>query len=342
MVNEKRRNKYLDVVKGVLILIVVFRHIFQIAANNSDTDYLCNLMAVVEMPLFMAISGYFSLPRLFDKSDNYKLINKIKKISLGYLIPFFSYFFVFRLFFYSRYEGFSSIKIWTNNITESLWYLFAIWVLNIFAIISFWVAKHFFNKHVRIAMFTTVYLACLCAYLVMGVAKGFNFLGCKLILYYGVYYLLGYLFLNFQDDLLAIFEKTKEIIVFLCLCIYFVGSFKLKVLVVPDTLLFIVLRFVLALAGVLTILYLSYILYQKFKCTVIEKIGINTLEIYYVHSFLLNSLTISKATTLLSVSGFINVFTLTIYIVALSIAILFIIKHNSVMSFLLLGKKYDK
>ena len=68
MVNEKRRNKYLDVVKGVLILIVVFRHIFQIAANNSDTDYLCNLMAVVEMPLFMAISGYFSLPRLFDKS----------------------------------------------------------------------------------------------------------------------------------------------------------------------------------------------------------------------------------------------------------------------------------
>lgn len=342
MENVQKRNSYLDVVKGILILIVVFRHIFQIAAANSDTDYLCNLMAVVEMPLFMTISGYFSLPRLFGKFDDYKIINKIKKISIGYLIPFFSYFFVFKLFFYNNYESFTSIKIWIYNITESLWYLFAIWILNIFAIISFWIAKKFYNNYLRIIIFIAVYFVCLCAYLVLGVYKGFDFLGCKLVLYYSMYYLLGYLFLNFQNYLLALFKRYKEIVVFLCMFIYFIGSFKIKVLIIPDTPMFVILRSSLALAGILTILYLSYILYKEFKCKTIEKIGINTLEIYYVHSFLLNSLDIAKATTLMSLGGLINASVLTLYIMGISTTVIFIVKHNSALSFLLFGKKYNK
>lgn len=342
MRNERKRNRYLDIVKGVLILVVVFRHIFQIAADNSDTDYLCNLMAIVEMPLFIAISGYFSLPKLIDCSIEWKPLAKIKKISISYLIPFFSYFIVFRLFFYDRYVDFSSINLWVYNISESLWYVFAIWVLNIFAIMSYTIARKKTNRFIKTIIFIAIYFACLCAYLAMGLVMGINFMGCKLILYYSIYYLLGYLFLNFQSCILGVFENIKEVSVFICTSVYFMGAFKIKVMAVPDTLIFIVLRAVLALAGMVTILYLSYILYKKFECRTIEMIGINTLEIYYVHSFLMNSIIISKAEKLMSLSGLINSFALTIHILGLSTVIIFIIKNNSVISYLLFGKKYKK
>ncbi len=342
MMNSITRNRYLDIVKGILILIVTFRHVFQIAADNSNTDYLCNLMASVEMPLFIAISGYFSLPKLFDSAEGWSPLNKFKRICFSYLLPFFSYFIIFRLFFYSRYEGIKSLVSWVYNITESLWYLFAIWVLNLFSIVSFLITKNIASKTTKVLFFVLSYFALICGFLVVGLVMGIYFLGCKLIVYYSAYYLLGYLFLNFQDCIFSIFHRFKEPFVFVCAFIYFIGAYKIKVMVVPDTFVFIILRVILALTGIVAILSLSYNLYKTDKCKFLEIIGINSLEIYYVHSFLLNSLHVDKAEALMSTKGLVNSGVLSVYILVLCIAIIFIIKSNTVLSFVLFGKKYKK
>ena len=67
------RNQFLDVLKGILILCVVFGHTIQYGSGNvflqSELYWeqpLMRLIYSVHMPLFMGIAGYlcyFSLPK---------------------------------------------------------------------------------------------------------------------------------------------------------------------------------------------------------------------------------------------------------------------------------------
>lgn len=334
---NKKRNRYIDILKGILILIVVFRHIFQVSAENSDTDYICNLMAIVEMPLFIAISGYFCVPNILTNTLDFNPVNKIKKISISYLIPFLSYFMIFRLFFYRTYDGISSITAIFHNISLSLWYLFAIWMLNIFSIISYVIVTKIIRKHqLLIAAYIASYLLCIGLFLGVGITTDINFLGCKLIVYYSLFYLIGYLAKIYP---VLIQKANNKWLICLCYAIYFLAGNIVKVMAVPDTIIFIAIRFSLAIVGIVVVLHLTNIIYQNYKCKLIEKIGIMTLEVYYIHSFLLNVLNLNKAAQLMSLYGLINVTVVSIFIGIICPFLIFIIKSNSIVNFLIFGKK---
>lgn len=339
MEKTKERNNYLDMLKGVLILIVVFRHIFQIAAQNSDADYLCNLMAIIEMPLFIAISGYFCLPKLNYYNTEFKIINKIKKITKAYIIPFLSFYVIFRLFFYQQYNGMKSIYSIFFNISQSLWYLIAIWMLNVFSIIAYVIASRIKNLLAfRIMLFCVIYFALVGLLLFMGIVININFLGCKLIVYYSMYYIIGYLFMNFQSQILFIYNKFDNILLFSAMCIYFFGGYIFKIMAMPDNMMSIAIRFILALAGIIFFLNFTYSIYIKGKLKLLEKIGIFTLEIYYVHSFLMNALDINKAVVLFSLDGIINSIILTLFVAILCPMIILIIRQSNLANLIIFGK----
>ncbi|MBS6340509.1 MAG: acyltransferase family protein [Eubacterium limosum] len=339
MENTKKRNSYLDMLKGLLILIVVLRHIFQIAAQNSDTDYLCNLMAIIEMPLFIAISGYFCLPKLNCYDTEFSVINKIKKISKGYIIPFLSFYIIFRLFFYQQYDGINSIYGVFFNISQSLWYLFAIWMLNLFSIIAYVISRKIRNMIVfRLMLFCVIYFVLVGLLLFIGIVVNINFLGCKLIVYYSVYYIAGYLFMNYQDQILLIYNKIDNSLLLISMCVYFFGGYMFKIMAMPDNTLSIAIRFILALTGIIFFLNFAQYIHIKKRFKLLEKIGIFTLEIYYVHSFLMNAFDINKALVLFSMNGIVNSIMLTLCVSILCPLIIAIVRQSKLANLIIFGR----
>ena len=89
----KKRNIFLDIVKGLAIFLMVFGHCIQ---NGSGVDVLNNGMfwnfSVFQfiysfhMPLFMIVSGYF----VFFSQEKYDLIlivkNRLKRIFIPLLL----------------------------------------------------------------------------------------------------------------------------------------------------------------------------------------------------------------------------------------------------------------
>mgnify|MGYP004632623377 CR=1 FL=1 len=165
---------------------------------------------------------------------------------------------------------------------------------------------------VKFIIYTIVYFGFVFGYLLLGLKVNINFLGCKLIVYYSVYYYIGYCFRIFQEKAITIYKRQENIILCILAAGYFLGGYKFKVMAVPDTTIYIIIRFLLAISGMVTFLHFSYMIYKRLSCKVIKKIGVHTLELYYVHSFLMNSLFLNRAKVLMSMNGLLNSFILSI------------------------------
>lgn len=78
---KKDRNVYLDVLKGVTMLLVVFGHTFQKTRSDWQEDTLWIVM--FHMPLFMVISGYF----FYLSVEKYDIMTFIRKKFLRLYVP---------------------------------------------------------------------------------------------------------------------------------------------------------------------------------------------------------------------------------------------------------------
>ena len=78
---KKDRNVYLDVLKGVTMLLVVFGHAFQKTRSDWQEDTLWIVM--FHMPLFMVISGYF----FYLSVEKYDIMTFIRKKFLRLYVP---------------------------------------------------------------------------------------------------------------------------------------------------------------------------------------------------------------------------------------------------------------
>ena len=342
MKNElKKRNVYIDYLKGILILIVVFRHIFQVSALDSDTNYLCNLMAIVEMPLFMMISGYLSLNKI--ENNNIDVRNKIKKNTLAYLVPFISYFIIFKLIFLNYYTGLASLTDIFYNITLSLWYLYVIWFFSIISIFSYKICQVAKKNNFKIIVFTCLFFLFILIYLLNAIFVNINFLGCKLIVLYSFFYIVGIWFKNYEENIKKIYNKYKNIILTCAVAIFFIGGKFISALCIEDNIYGLMIRWCLGLFASIVVMEVAYDFYKiGVKKQLIIKIGTSTLEIYYVHSMLMNILRLSKADTLFSQQGMINVLIESVFISISCFMIIEVIKLNDVTNLIIFGKQRKK
>lgn len=92
------RDGRFDAVKGVAIMCVVLTHVMQHTIADFGNSFLFNLIFSIQMPLFMLLSGYFSISRK-QRSFFSKLGNK----AVRYLVPFFSFFVIRRVIFGGHY-----------------------------------------------------------------------------------------------------------------------------------------------------------------------------------------------------------------------------------------------
>lgn len=132
---EKRRDKNVDTVKGLLIILVVTAH-FQ-------RDIIHDMIFLFHMPLFFILSGIFL--------QKEKLISKgyLKNKAVSLLIPYCIYL-LFDLFFIQRDYSIGSIvrAVWGGrSISGAYWYitcfLFTLFVLG-------FLLNHFSEKTVNV------------------------------------------------------------------------------------------------------------------------------------------------------------------------------------------------
>lgn len=85
---QSGRNLTLDIYKGLLIVLVVLRHVLQYSVSD-EGGILTNFIWAVQMPGFMLVAGYFAA----RKVDSWAEVGKRILLSAQhYALPFFSWF----------------------------------------------------------------------------------------------------------------------------------------------------------------------------------------------------------------------------------------------------------
>lgn len=126
------RDISLDAVKGFAILLVMLGHC--IVLNGLADPYLYDAIAAVQMPLFMAVSGYIAglkKPESVERPDLAKRAAVLGKRSISYLVPFFSW-----MVIVSFPHCLKELKTELFHLDYGLWFLATLWIVNLVCMIA--------------------------------------------------------------------------------------------------------------------------------------------------------------------------------------------------------------
>lgn len=126
------RDVSLDAVKGFAILLVMLGHC--IVLNGLADPYLYDAIAAVQMPLFMAVSGYIAglkKPEAVERPDLAKRAVVLGKRSISYLVPFFSW-----MVIVSFPHCLKELKTELFHLDYGLWFLATLWIVNLVCMIA--------------------------------------------------------------------------------------------------------------------------------------------------------------------------------------------------------------
>lgn len=126
------RDISLDAVKGFAILLVMLGHC--IVLNGLADPYLYDAIAAVQMPLFMAVSGYIAglkKPEAVESPDLAKRAAVLGKRSISYLVPFFSW-----MVIVSFPHCLKELKTELFHLDYGLWFLATLWIVNLVCMIA--------------------------------------------------------------------------------------------------------------------------------------------------------------------------------------------------------------
>lgn len=126
------RDISLDAVKGFAILLVMLGHC--IVLNGLADPYLYDAIAAVQMPLFMAVSGYIAglkKPEAVERPNLAKRAAVLRKRSISYLVPFFSW-----MVIVSFPHCLKELKTELFHLDYGLWFLATLWIVNLVCMIA--------------------------------------------------------------------------------------------------------------------------------------------------------------------------------------------------------------
>ena len=121
--NPNIRNRHIDALKGVAIILVVLGHSVQINNPNFDNNLLFRVIYSFHMPMFMFLSGF-----IVHGQSGHTFPTYVKKNAIRLLIPFFIWYFV--SYIIVRFHHDVSLAVYFFDLAKSpgrgLWFL---WIL---------------------------------------------------------------------------------------------------------------------------------------------------------------------------------------------------------------------
>ena len=328
----ENRNQFVDIMRGIAMLLVVLGHTMTGCTANSQSSFLFNIIWSLQMPLFILISGYvtkYSRPI----SDGNGLWKYVKRRTVAYMLPWAVWSFLVRGIIFGQ-DGFLNVKHLLWNMDSGYWFLATIWTISmIFGVASF-VAERASKENLlkKQIVLLGCYLAGMVLLVGIGVILGLSFFAIKLTLYYMPFYYAGFLYGQF-DDRMKESETGKKIIdsvVAICFVMWLFVILRFPLYEMSDGGFAIILRAATSLAGCIAVCGL---------CKGIFSEKSHSLEVYLTHYLLLSLIKLDEAPILYSPTGLSMVLVNYVITVALTVMAIVMMSQNVVLRFVLTGKK---
>lgn len=334
-VNFQERDKSIDALRGLAIMLVVLGHCIQYSGIDFDKNIFFRLIYSFHMPLFMFISGYVSF------FSNEKIILNFKKRSFLLLMPFLSWGMInFIKSVLIGTDQWSKAGLFLFNLLNhpddnGLWFLWILFLISIIILIF-----KVFKINLELGIFCTWILL----NLLFVKWNHINFMGLGLLKYHLLYFLLGLMFCKSRMN----YIKQYNLIIIFC-SIVFPSTVVYWYRLLPP-------QFILNLGfdGLITkILWLCYQYFcgilgiglsmflinsiKKVSKAIIEnlsQIGQITLEIYAVHFHFL----VIGYLILNFLEGFFYIGSVFLFVLLCTIVIIKIMKKSSLISLIFFGQ----
>ena len=306
----KERNKFVDIIRGVAMLLVVLGHTMTGCTTGAENTLLFNIVWSIQMPLFILISGYVT--RYSRNPENASELGKyVLRRTLAYILPWAVWSFLIRgLIFGNRL--FLDIEYLLWHMDSGYWFLTTIWVISLLFGLSHFVASKIAKMPgVKQQLLTFVFYAAGMGFLAgIGFAAGFSFFAIKLTLYYMPFYFAGYLYGQYRDKIQAgpRGQLVTDIVIAVCLAAWVVILTRFNLYTAYDVGLSIVIRVAGSLTGCIVVCgFLKGVFCDCDKTNVVGSFfrycGEHSLEIYIVHNLVLYMLRLSPVPDVTSIQG---------------------------------------
>ena len=196
------RNSSVDIIRGFAMLLVVLGHTISGTVKEYSDSLLFQAIWTLQMPLFIVISGYVTrYSRPLVNSDG--LWKFIKKRTLAYLLPWGVWTIVVRGLIFGQ-SNMLNIKNLLWHMDNGYWFLVTIWIISMIYGISDLLSNKWFKER-KMNVFAHLFFGGigLMGLAVVGYLMGLDFLAIKLTLYYLPIYLLGYMYGQIQNWVIA-------------------------------------------------------------------------------------------------------------------------------------------
>lgn len=333
--DNKKRNVILDAYKGMLIILVVLRHVLQYSVDD-EGGIITNIIWAIQMPGFMLVSGYFSARRIECLKDAGKRILSSVRC---YALPFFSWFILVDVFLLGRFDRnpLTGLKHLLYHVDSGLWFLWSIFVLSIcMTFVNF----AFSSRKQRIIKTALVIVLSFIIIGGTGYFCGISFLGIKYVLYYSVFYGFGWFVKQSQQWWINWWHCIENGVFFLCIAVFLAIIFNYDLYNTSDSLVSILLRCIAGFSGnaiVISVCKKNERLLAKMK---LNWLGMYTLEIYATHIYFTHLLNMNGG--FFTLFGFATFLTSLLLTIVFTLLVIVSIKAIPWADYVMYGKKAKK
>lgn len=230
-----------------------------------------------------------------------------------------------------------------NHMDNGYWFLFSIWHLCIIWGISQYMANRIKAKSkAAITILLSVLIGILsCGALIL--IGGTGFLAAKYTCYYFPFYLLGYIFSNFNIDSVKVYKKN--IVLFVSIILYIIIFCNFNVYKLGDSILEIVIRYTCSITGCTIAIYIICELMKLNTSFIVSRLsnivaaaGKESMGLYVAHGLFLNMIESKNAVMVNSIDGFIICALNYILTLIITVIAVYILNKVSYCKIILLGK----
>lgn len=332
---KKDRDRTFDFLKLYAMLSVVLDHSMQhMMGICIQSTQLYNWIFLSQMPIFMFTSGYFSLQGIKRTMSVSELVKKCRRIVSGLLIPFISFALILSII--SGDNILSKSILYPQN---SLWFLWVLMWMQLIMLEAQQITNLLTQKqNLKLVLSISLYLVGL-------IPVGGLFLwnpllfDTKLIIYYSIFYLFGYLY-SFIESKLEIFksDKYRAICIPVLMCFLVCVMIKHPTIILDnETIVNIFYRLLGSFCAILLMLYISSFMVKTQMMKKVAKLGTLSLEMYYIHLLIIRLPFFNESGIELGL--FIVKY---VILVICSIVIIYIIKRFFIIDFIFFGKLHIK
>lgn len=342
---KAQRNQTVDIVRGVAMLLVVLGHTMTGCTRNSQSSFLFDIVWSLQMPLFIIISGYVTKYscEIHTVVDWLKFL---KKRTISYMFPWLVWTFAIRGLLLNQ-KSYLNLRYILWNMDSGYWFLATIWTISlIFGTAQ--LLSNILDRKSRIPSWLKIggfLLLGMLALVVLGKFTGYSFFCIKLTLYYIPFYFIGYFYSQFQEKIRMRWNLADEVIPAVSLGIWIAIMVRFELFALPDSVGGITLRVAASVLGCCGVIGLLSRLSDQSNSIetrthkILSWFGRYSLEVYLLHSLLINLILTDTRSDFGTAQGIILTFGNYILSLIIVTAIITLLNRNRALKFALFGKR---